>query len=271
MQNSLKALVFFFVITFLPTVTCANDYRAKMYVSLVGMSMDYREYNDNGVILDSEKSDFIDVFGSEIGYIFYFLSDEVAYSQIDINLMSISGKTEYVGALLHSEDAYGSYKGKTNNSIEDISGIYRYNFILNDAVEFNAGIGLGFRYWIRGLSSVQEETYYWLSLRPSLGMKINIIDALYLAPVLEYQYGILPSMKASGFDSAFKLSSADIIKFSLPISYEIGERIEIFTAYTFEQQKIGRSENINKGTYYYYEPDSTANNQYIKFGVAFKY
>ena len=212
MQTRLKLILLFSLLLGFTTLSSAKELHNSLSMSLVGMSMDYREYNTTGSILDSEKSSFSEMIGFELGYKFYFLSKEKSYSQIDVDYSFIGGETEYVGSILGSNNGYGSYVGTTNNNIADIDATYRFNYILNDTIEFNAGLGLGFRYWIRRLSSIQEEVYYWFSLRPSIGSKINIFKTLWISPVVEYQYAIEPRMSATGFGSDFKLGSADIIE-----------------------------------------------------------
>jgi hypothetical protein len=275
MQTRLKLFIFIFVLFFTATDSLAKEYDFRSSIALVGMSMDYREYNDNGVILDSEKSSFNDVTGFETAMEFYFLKGESFYSQVDVDLLLVNGETEYVGALLSSTEGYGSYISKTYNSVIDIDATYRSNHIINESLEFSYGLGLGFRYWKRSLSSTQEEAYYWLSLRPSIGLDIKPFEGFSIAPVVEYQYGILPTMYENTFDHNFKLGSADIIEFSLPLTYALNDTMDIFFVYTYQLQEITKSEVIQReysgSTHYIWEPDSTANNQYLKFGMAFKY
>ena len=275
MQNGLKIVFILVGVFLLESVTCAKDYNGKISWSLVGMAMDYREYDAQNLILDSEKSDYADITGFELGYDFYFAREQNSYSEIDCNFMFVAGDTEYVGALLTSGLGYGSYRGTTQNSIGDTDITYRYNQLLNDSLTLSYGVGLGYRYWLRSLSATQEELYSWFSLRPSIGLDFKLLKGLSIAPVVEYQYGILPTMHESIFNYEFKLSSADIFELSIPINYEINEKIDISFEYLFQQQKIEKSDVIYRnygGTMYgFWEPDSRANNQYLKFGMAFKY
>lgn len=273
MQNSLKLLFTFFL--FFSFEAFANEPKMKATFAFVGMNMDYREYDDSSLILDSEKSSFMDVMGFELGYDFYFLRDENSYSEIDVSSMFVAGESEYIGSLLRSENHYGSYRGSTDNQIGDLGVSYRYNYILNDRVTLNGGFGIGFRYWLRSLSSSQEELYSWFSLRPSLGADIKLFAALSIAPRIEYQYGILPKMYENNLDYTFTLASADIIEFSLPLNYEVNNNIDIFIEYVYQQQSIQKSDEMTQyyagEEYKIYEPDSNADNQYLKFGMAFKY
>lgn len=271
MQNSLKLFTILFFFLFLTAQAYAYEPKTKTSLSLIGMNMDYREYDASDSIKNSEKSAFSELIGFEVGYDFYFSRDANSYSEFDTNFMFISGETEYIGSLLYSNNPYGSYVGKTNNKIADVDMSYRYNYIVNNAISFNYGLGLGFRYWLRSLSLSQEELYYWFSLRPSLGLNMKLFSNLSIAPRVSYQYGIEPKMHASDLGHTFTLGSANIVSITIPLNYELNRRIDLFMSYTYEEQTIEKSDAFQKGTYNYYEPDSTAKNQYIKFGVAFKY
>ncbi len=65
----------------------------------------------------------------------------------------------------------------------------------------------------------------------------------------------------------FTLGGADIIELSLPISYKYNEKLDMFFEYVYQKQTIEKS-NVVSG---YVEPDSTAKNQYLKAGFAFKF
>jgi hypothetical protein len=88
----------------------------------------------------------------------------------------------------------------------------------------------------------------------------------------EYQYGIRPRMSATGFNEEFKLGSANIMQFSLPLSYTINKNFALYGEYTYQYQKITESNVIYDGSGAgYLEPQSKAYNDYIKIGIIFKY
>jgi len=237
-------------------------------ISLVGMKMDYREYDKLDNILDSEASQFQDITGAEVE-MRYLLNES---SNIEMKFLGISGDTDYTGSYLGSNSGYGSLKGTTYNKVYDFS--LGYN--MNNASEINnlsflAGIGLGYRYWDRELSSIQIEEYSWYSIRGNIGVEYKA-DAFRGAFLVEYQYGIKPVMTATGFSSDFELSSANIIKVSLPLRYNVYENLDLTCAYVFEYQDIKESDIVyDAAGNGYVEPDSTAYNQYIKIGIVFKY
>ncbi|CAI6147656.1 MAG: hypothetical protein SPLUMA1_SPLUMAMAG1_00481 [uncultured Sulfurimonas sp.] len=88
-----------------------------------------------------------------------------------------------------------------------------------------------------------------------------------VAALGEYQYGINPKMSATGFSTDFNLGSANIAKLKIPLRYSLNEKVAFFVEYVYELQIIEKS-NVQDG---FLEPDSTANNQYAKIGVVFKF
>jgi hypothetical protein len=236
-------------------------------ISLIGMNMDYREYDSSGNIFDSEKSSYSDITGSEFEYS-YFLDRN---SHIDLNVMGVMGDTEYVGAYLGSEDGYGSVVSTTSNTIYDVSLGYNTKNMSDINIMFLGGIGVGYRYWQRELSASQIEEYYWYSLRANAGMQFKYSD-ITTSIIAEYQYGIDPKMRATGIAEDFELSSANIVKISVPIRYTVNQYFDFTCAYVFEYQKIEESNVVYDSTATgYVEPDSKAYNQYIKVGMVFKY
>ena len=249
-------------------VTLFAETKMEYGVSILGMRMDYREYNKQDQLLDSEESNFNDVVGAEFIYR-YFLNNN---SNIDVKFLGVDGDTKYTGSYLGASDSYGSVTSSTKNKIYDIA--LGYN--LKKASTFHSismlgGLGVGYRYWYRELSSIQAEEYSWYSIRGNIGMEyhVNNFSASFL---VEYQYGIKPIMQATGFSDDFKLDSANIIKLSVPLRYNVYKNLDLTCEYIFERQDIKESDAVydNSGNGYV-EPDSTAYNQYIKIGMLLKY
>jgi len=236
-------------------------------LSYVGMNMDYKEYDRAGTLLDSEESGYSDITGVEFGYS-YFLDTQ---SQIDLKVMSLSGNTQYVGSYLNSNAGYGSVIDTTSNEIRDFYLGYGAKEYIDSNIALLGNVGAGYRYWQRTLSSVQIEEYEWYSLRVGIGVEYRY-QALTVAVRGEYQYGINPTMTATGINDEFELDSADIMELSIPLRYEINDVFALSASYVFTRQEIKESnvvyDNAGNG---YVEPDSTAYNQYLKVGIIFKY
>lgn len=242
--------------------------------SLVGMSMDYREYDDDAKILDSEKSTLSEILGGEVKLVYTKVLESDNYAQLGIKFMYLSGETEYVGSLIGSGLGYGSYIGKTKNQILDTDIDYMFTLAYNHGFELSYGVGIGYRSWRRELSPTQVEVYSWYSVRPKLGVAYNISD-FYLGALIEYQYGIDTQMSINNSDVVVTLGSANITRLTIPLKYKINKQWEIFAEYVIDLQTIEKSDiaYFSDGTSVYgiWEPDSTAVNQYAKFGATFKF
>ncbi len=240
-------------------------------VNIVGMSMDYREYKD-GVFLDSEESGFADLKGAEVQYK-YIKQTEASqdFDTVSINIMAVGGNTKYIGAYIGSNFGYGSLVSITSNQIYDMEIDFAHTYQERPFFTATVSLGVGYRFWRRKLSAQQIEDYTWFSLRPSFSFAYRYHD-LSIAPKFEYQYGLGPRMSATGISDDFKLGSANIMEFTLPIEYALTQKFSLYTAYTYQYQKIEESNVVydNAGTGYL-EPQSKAYNEYIKFGIIFKY
>ncbi|MEN4046452.1 hypothetical protein [Sulfurimonas sp. NWX367] len=240
-------------------------------INIVGMSMDYKE-SENGVFLDSEESDFADLKGLEIQYK-YIKQTETSqdFDTVSINIMAVGGNTEYKGAYIGSNLGYGSLVSITSNQIYDMEIDFAHTYEDRSSFTTTISLGVGYRFWRRKLSAQQIEDYTWFSLRPSVSFSYMYYD-LRIAPKFEFQYGLGPRMSATGISDDFKLGSANIMEFTLPIKYAITQKFSLYAAYTYQYQKIEESNVVydNTGTGYL-EPESKVYNEYIKFGIVFKY
>jgi len=205
--------------------------------------------------------------GAEMSLGYVFDKDESAYSHVKLNLLLLGGETKYVGSYLGSGLPYGSVVSKTQNTIWDTDVSFIHTNIYKNNFEFSYGLGLGYREWERALSASQIEVYKWYYLKPIIGLSAMVFDNVKLGLNIEYQHGFDTIMTSSNPKLDFTLGGANIFEFSVPISYNYNKNLDLFFEATFSKQTIIES-NVNGG---YYEPDSTAYNNYIKFGLAFKY
>ncbi len=240
-------------------------------VNFVGISMDYKEYKD-GVLLDSESSGYADLIGAEFKYKYKMQEDSSSdYNDITFTVMALGGDTKYKGSYIGSNLGYGSLVSTTSNKIYDFDLDFAHVYQQAANYKVIVSLGLGYRFWRRELSAQQIEDYKWYSLRPSVAFSYDYKD-LKITPEFEYQYGVRPRMSASGFNEEFKLGAANIMEFSLPIEYTINQKFSLYGAYIYQYQKIRESNVVydDSGSGYL-EPQSKAYNEYIKFGIVFKY
>ncbi|UCM99891.1 hypothetical protein LCX93_10240 [Sulfurimonas sp. SWIR-19] len=240
-------------------------------VSFVGMSMDYKEY-DEGVLLDSESSSYSDLIGTELKYK-YKIQDEGSsdYNDIVFTVMALYGNTQYTGSYIDSNLGYSSLASTTSNTIYDFTLEFAHIYQQTAYYKVVVSLGFGYRFWRRALSAQQIEDYTWYSIRPSVAFSYDYKN-LNISPGFEYQYGIRPRMYASGFNEAFKLGAANIMEFSLPVEYTINQHFSLYGSYIYQYQKIRESAVVyDSSGIGYLEPQSKAYNEYIKFGIVFKY
>jgi len=247
--------------------------RAVYSIAYVGMSMDYKEYDRAGTIQDSESSDYSELSGVDFGYKFNLQDeDNLGSGSISFHTMVLNGTTRYVGAAISAKcNSYGCVKSRSSDAIYDVSLDLTSNYAVTQESEVQLTLGFGYRYWLRELTSYQQEGYEWFSVRPAIGFLYTKYN-FSLNPKIEYQYGIRPRMSVTGFNKDFNLGSANIVEVSLPVEYAINQKFSLYGSFVYQYQKIEESSAIVDGNgNVYLEPDSTANNKYIKFGVAFKY
>lgn len=237
----------------------------------VGMSMDYKEYKD-GVLLNNESSNYTDLTGAEFKYKYIMQTQgKQDYDAISLHVMALSGDTTYKGSYIGSGLGYGSVISTTSNKVYDVALDFAHRYQQTSHYNITVSLGLGYRFWRRELSAQQVEDYKWFSLRPSVAFAYEYKN-FSIAPKFEYQYGLRPRMSATGINDEFKLGSANIMDFTLPIEYALNQNFSLYGAYTYQYQKIQESNVVydNSGAGYF-EPQSKAYNDYIKFGVIFKY
>ena len=240
-------------------------------VNIVGMSMEYKEYKD-GVLLNGEDSGYTDLAGAEFNYDYKIQTkDTNEYNAISLNLMTLGGETVYTGSYLGSNLGYGSLVSITSNKIYDLEIGFAHAYQQISSFDIRVALGVGYRFWRRELSAQQIEDYEWFSLRPSISFSYKY-NNFCIIPKIEYQYGLQPRMRATGIKDEFKLGSANIMEFSLPLEYALNKHFSLRGAYIYQYQKIQESNVVydNSGMGYF-EPQSKAYNQYIKFGFLFKY
>ena len=264
MQNVIKLLVLSFIVS---AGLYASQSKLSTSVSLQTMSMDYREYLPSGKILDSEKSNFHELGGVEVGVDYLLVSSARSTLELNSNLNFLGGYTDYVGSLRGTRGEYGSVLSRTVDYIFDFDIALQNKYKLMKNVELTYALGLGYRFWKRMLSENQAEDYKWFSLRPMLGINYQVMDKIMCGLEVQYEHGLDTIMYASDTGSTYDLASANILKYSFAVMYDYSDAINILFKYIYEKQEIEASNIING----FYEPQSTAKNQYLKIGLDFKF
>jgi hypothetical protein len=256
-------------------LTCnafAEDNNLKYSLAFVGMSMDYKEYDQSNTLADSENSSLGKIAGYDmsLGYLFNRTDSSSSVDEAAFNVSMLNGKSDYVGQSLNNPQGYGSVVSTTQNRFIDTSLDYKHTQRYQNFLDFSYGLGVGYHSWYRELSSIQSELYEWYSLRPMVGVTM-VMDKFSLGVTGEYQYGYNAVMSATNPSINFKLGGADILAVSFPLRYNYNKNLEFFTQYTMTKQSIKKSNEVQSGGLYYYEPDSTSYQNYLKIGATFKF
>ena len=260
----------FLLFILITTNIFAKDTPFTASVSLVSMSMDYTEYDQQGKFLDSENSSYLELGGVEVSLGYSISGDSSSSSEIIFNLMILVGDSTYNGSYIESGlPAVGT----TVNTIVDRDISYKQSRFINDKLEISYGVGLGHRYWERMLSLSQVEVYTWYSIRPMFGISTINNDKLNFGMLIEYQHGFDTRMSAFNPNHTFTLGGADILEISFPVSYNYKENVDFFFETTVQKQMIRKSDRLytGNGDEYWYEPASTAYNSYLKVRIEYKF
>jgi len=274
----MKKSLFVAALLLMSITLSAQEDSFEVSAAMVGTSMDYREYDDANVILDSEESKFHEVAGLDFTLDYAHKLAPRVYLGIEADISFMSGETKYVGAYLNTTQGYGSLVSVTKNTLFDTSVAAIVTHVLHHNMSISYGLGVGKHSWRRELSPSQVEVYSWYSLRPQANIEYSISDFVF-AFGLEYQYGLNPTMAIAADsenpETTVNLGSANILQTSIPIYYRLTDNIAFFMEYVYAYQKIEKSNIVPYvigGTQEaIYEPASTANNQYLKFGATFKF
>lgn len=127
-----KSKIIFYIgllLSFSVSNAFAKESHMTASAAMVGMSMDYKEYDKSGKLLDSEESPYNDLTGVDMSIGYIFDKDSLGYSHIKANLLLLTGETKYVGSILGSGQPYGSYVSRTQNIIYDIDVSYIHTHI----------------------------------------------------------------------------------------------------------------------------------------------
>ena len=276
----MKKYLVILALLLISSIAYAKESAYSISTALIGMSMDYREYDDNDKILDSEKSTTNSgaLVGLDLGFAYTKVLKSGNYAELGGYMRVLSGETQYVGSLLTSSSGYGSYVGATKNTLFDTAMDYKFSHVLQGGFALNYGLGIGYRSWRRELSPSQIEVYRWFSIRPHVGA-LYTISKFSVGLDAEYQYGLNPKMdilaNSENAETSVNLGGANILQISVPFNLAVHEKVDLFVVYTYENQVIDKSDTtpyvIDGKQYSILEPKSTANNQYAKFGATFKF
>jgi hypothetical protein len=247
------------------------SYADEFKISTAFLSMDYVETSKNGTFLDSEKSDFNEIAGLELGYKFIFENGHGGANESALELLVeyVQGESRYDGFLQSGGVIISKYETKTDNRI--IEPCMRWiETKKSDAYDVSVFVSLGYRDWVRDMSSDIygiKETYRWAY--GGVGMNLMFHDEnWHIGLQGDYKKAFLATMNAE-FNGGMDFDLGDTWGYSVkvPLIWDISQAVSFELSYKHDTWEIGAS-NVVQG---YYEPDSKTNNEIIKLGLVFKW
>jgi hypothetical protein len=232
-------------------------------------SFDYTEFNTQGEILDTERSNLSLIYGVYMLNEIDLYDDKVTLEFYnDFSL----GHTEYVGSPI-SGGSYGDLVAQTNNIFFNSELSLFLSSVSIDKLKFSFFPLGGFHYWKRAFSVSQIEVYSWVYYGMGFRSQWKIDAKRDLSITLSAKHAIYPNMYA------------DIPDLSLEHDFNLGETYstiadikyseamfsdQVFSIMVgFEYIHIGRSNSVEVGLQSYTEPESKEYNMHILLGFTF--
>jgi len=233
-------------------------------------SYGYNEYNTNGNLLDTESSSFLDTGGYELSYMYKIKTRSRFDLGFKILYKSISGKTDYVGSELGSDEPYGSIKSTTDNEYKTKRIFFNLDYNFSNSIVLASALGYGNYEWVRELSQIQVETYSWDEFLIKLGLEYKV--SLWKFGVdFYYMNAIEPRMKTSNLNGTFYLGKTDSQTFSFYGEYSVLRNLNLLFGYDMTKQNINCSDPLIEDGQVYYEPKSEDNQDYLKIGFRYRF
>jgi hypothetical protein len=267
MQSFIK-FIFFIIVA---TSVYAKDF--SIYLFQVGASLDYKEYDSKGNVLDSESSSVIDIYGLKIGASYKYKINSRFYAKVEYAYEYLNGDSDYVGSELGEDKPYGSLKATTKNTIQnsdlDLKGIYLFNKNIN----FKLLLGYTYHQWERELSSYQVETYKWDMIKFGLGsvFRFERLRNISFDITALYAQDFSSRMDISNPSAALNLGAVRYYEFDSYVIYTINSSFDIAFGYIIRKQEIDKSDIVKTDIGYILEPDSEDFQQYIKLGIIYNF
>ncbi len=271
MQNHLKKIVPILLLG--SSVWAQSPFALHLYAT--GMSMEYKEYNDVDVILDSEESGFTDITGLDGGVDYTVSHNNDFYSNLEFDYLRVTGTTDYKGALLGSGEGYGSFISTTQDKLEDTRFMFNELYALSSSVKIKGGIGYGHHSWRRELSAAQVETYEWDYLRLMAGgiLKFDSSSNFTLDISAAYENALSPTMRAEMqvVNLEFDLGGVECYEADIYGMFDVGYGFSVVGGYIYKKQNIAKSNKVPLGQGYAYEPKSVDYQQFFKLGIKYSF
>jgi hypothetical protein len=234
-------------------------YAAKINVYTYSLLLNYDEYV-NSKRVDGDSSSFGKIVGVGVRY-----EDKLSYADMFFNFEISGGESTYDGMDMQGNELKTKQKGFS--LLDGEIGIgKRYFYVL-----------YGYRRWNRGKSSYEgdyDEVYYWSYFGAMLTYGVKV-EGISFNPSFSIKKAINPTLKVKlGNEPLLELGSTYGYSLNLPVEYKL-DRFSLFMFYKYSYWHIKASNPVpivlDGGIYPIYEPESKTKNQYIGFGVSYKF
>jgi len=246
----------------------------KVETLIVGTKFTKYDYTEiyNGTTSNTEQSNFTDIFGI---YVSAKLKLKSKKSHLEFLNSLTTGKTKYIGSESNSSKGYGSYTSRTADTFMKSQLTYVRDFSQLKKIKISLTPSLGFHYWERTLSSIQNEIYYWWYYQLGIRAEIQLDKGNYFSIDYSHQWTINPTMYADtpslGLDHDFNLGKTESDFLQLTYLRYVSSQLSVEYKVEYERVKIGLSDIVYASTGIpYVEPESHQKNINFYIGFLFK-
>jgi len=249
--------------------------KQSLELSLIGNKFDYKEYNNQNQEIDSESSNYNDLYGINGVY-----TININKSKIGLSIDYLKGSTTYKGSTWGGDSLELNEKNvKLINANLFIDCELFYDTIEDNYGYLYLSTGLGYRYWDRGKSDYSgdyNEKYYWPYYFIGFKLEDTFHNKYSIGIYTTYQKAINPKMHADlGNGITYNLGKTSGYKIEIPVKYYISHNYGIKLSYIINYWKINKSDTqtitLNNQQIKTLEPDSKTKNKFISLGIFYNF
>jgi hypothetical protein len=238
-----------------------------LWISAGGAYLDYREAEDTGFQLDTERG-WLPVVSAGASFM---SSSQTSY--LNNIYLALEGRATFGDVNYHGYLQNGTpYHGTTDEEIFSLDGRIGRGFALNNSFMLTPFAEFGFRYWDRNLGSYTED-YSNFDILGGLMGQYAPTSRLVLSLSAAGGTTFAPTMTSTNPTMNFNLGCLPMWKVGGKVGYALTQRLEALFSVDYDQFKFGKSQpvtNISK-YYYYYEPNSQTGEFATQIGLAYHF
>ena len=231
----------------------------------------YKEYNDNGKVIDSETAD--DLYNFSLSYGKQFTPKH----SLKLSLNYLFGVFTYDGSTWSGTPiTYNTY----NNYLINILTNYKYTQPINNSYTIKYNLGIGYRLWARGYDENNpndyREYYKWFYASTGIDNIIKITNNIDSNIFIKYNQAINPTLKVMlGNNPTLNLGNTHGIDFGINVKFLNTQRQGFMLGYKYTYWHSNKSNSetlvLNNQNTQIYEPESDSKLQTISFEYFLSY